>query len=145
VAFTDDLLSGVSQYLADGGVGTWRPSGAYLATDPDPIVRTSVPASPDRVIVLTPYTVSDDGLMSDSVQGLQVRTRGTKDPRTVEAIDDAVFDRLHGAHGVSLPGGARLVMAERKSGTPLGTDGGGRHQRTSNYHLTVWRPSSHRT
>lgn len=145
MGFSDQLLSGVAQYLVIGGVGTWRPDGAYLPADVDPIIRTSVPGTPDRVIVLTPYTVSDDVSLSDSVQGLQVRLRGTKDPRTVESMEDAVFDRLHGAHGVTLPGGLRLVMAERKSGTPLGTDGNGRHQRTSNFHLTVHRPSAHRT
>jgi len=145
VGFSDDLLTGVAAYLASGGVGTWKPSGAYLPADVRPIVITSVPSSPDEVIVLTPYVVSDSYSMSDSVQGLQVRTRGSRDPRTVQDVDDDVFDRLHGAHGVTLPGGLRLVMCERRSGTPLGTDGNGRHERTSNYALTVWRPSSHRT
>lgn len=145
MGFSDDLLSGVAAHLAAGGIGTWKPSGAYLPTDLNPIFVTAVPATPDRVIVLTPYTVSDDASMSDSVQGMQVRLRGTKDPRTVQDIDDRIFDRLHGAHGVTLPGGMRLVMCERRSGTPLGTDGNGRHERTSNYHLTVHRPSAHRT
>ncbi len=145
MGFTDDLLAGVAQYLAGGGVGTWRADGAYLPTDPEPIVITAVPSAPDRVIVLTPYTVSDDGSLSDSVQGLQVRLRGTVDPRVVQGLADRVFDRLHGSHGVTLPGGLRLVIAERRSGTPLGTDGTGRHERSENYHLTVWRPSPHRT
>lgn len=144
MAFTDDLLTGVAAYLAAGGVGTWRPSGVYLLTDVRPIIITAVPASPDEVIVLTPYTVSDDYSLSDSVQGVQVRTRGTRDPRTVQAVDDDVFGRLHGAHGVTLPGGLRLVACERQSGTPLGVDGNGRHERSSNYYLTVNRPTLHR-
>lgn len=144
--FSDDLVAGVAVYLAAGGVGTWRASGAYLTTDASPIFDTASPGSPDRIIVLTPYVVSDDVSMGHGVQGLQVRTRGTRDdPRTVKALDDAVFDRLHGAQGITLPTGIRVVMAERTSGTPLGADGNGRHLRTANYYLTVQRPSQHRS
>lgn len=145
MAFSDDLLAGVAAYLMAGGVGTWKPTGAYLSTDADPIFITAVPATPDRLIVLTPYTISDEVSLSDSVQGLQVRVRGTKDPRVAQDIDDRIFDRLHGAYGVNLAGGLRLVMCERRSGTPLGSDGNGRHERTSNFALTVFRPSTHRT
>lgn len=144
MGFSDQLLAGVAQFLEDAGVGTWQPTGAYAAGALNPIFMSQTPGTPDRVMTLTPYTVSDDPSLSDSVQGLQVRLRGTKDPRVVQDMDDAIFDRLHGATGVTLPGGVRLVMALRRSGTPLGADGSGRLERTSNYHLSVHRPSTHR-
>lgn len=144
MSWTDELLAGVAGYLQAGAVGTWRPDGAYLPADVRPILIAAVPSTPDVVIVLTPYGVSDDPSLSDSVQGLQVRTRGDADPRTVNDLADDVFDRLHGAQGVGLPGGLRLVSAYRQSHTPLGVDGNGRHERSDNYHLTAWRPSAHR-
>lgn len=151
MGFTTDLFAGVAQLLDDAGVGTWRADGRYtngtgalLAGITEPvIVRTSVPSAPDRVITLTPYGVADDIDQADSVQGLQVRTRGTKDPRVVEDIDDAVFDALHSLSDVVI-GGVFVLLIERRSTTSLGVDANGREERSSNYYLTLTRPSTHR-
>jgi hypothetical protein len=142
--WTTDLLAGVAQYLEDHGVGTWQASGAYAPGASVPIFITASPGTPDRIIILTAYPVSDNGTLSDSVQGVQIRTRGTKDPRTVEEIADGVFDALHGLGSVNL-GGVWLVHCYRSSGTPLPPDSNGRYERTDNYYLQVARPSEHRT
>lgn len=143
--FTDQLLAGVAQLLADAGAGTWRPSGSYLPGDQTPITVGTVPAAPDRVLTLTAYAVNDDYSLSDSTVGVQVRTRGDRDPRTVDALDDAAFDALHGLGPTTLAGGVRVVAGWRQSGSPLGPDDSGRHQRSANFYLTVHRPSAHRT
>ncbi len=144
--WTDDLLSGLAAYLAEGGFATWRPAAPYIPADITPIFITAVPASPDRIITLSPYQVGDDFSMAHDVQGVNVRLRGVRnDTRSVNDLSDSVFDRLHGAYGITLPGGLRLSMCERRSGTPLGVDGNGRHERSENYYLTVHRPSQHRT
>lgn len=144
MAFTDLCLAALAQYLAAGGVGTWRPADPYLPTDPTPIILSAVPSTPDRILVLTPYPVSDSVTLSDSVLGVQVGMRGDRDPRTVQALSDAVFDRLHGAQAIGFAGG-QIVACARQSETPLGTDGNDRHERTANYYLSVWRPSPNRT
>lgn len=143
MSFTTDLLAGVAQYLEDGAVGTWKATGTYVLADPNPIVIAAVPASPDRVITLTAYSVDDDEQLADSTQGLQVRCRGTSDPRTASDLDDAVFDRLHAAGPLTL-GGVPVVGIRRVSSAPLGPDGNGRHEISSNYYITVARPSQHR-
>jgi hypothetical protein len=144
VGWTEQLLTGIAQHFASGGVGTWKASGAYTSVDRRPIVISAVPSSPDEVITLTAYPVDDDPAMSDVLQGVQVRTRGDRDPRTVDALDDDVFDALHGLAGVVL-NGVHVVLARRISGSPLGVDSNGRHQRSSNYYMQAARPSPHRT
>jgi hypothetical protein len=145
VSFTGDVLKGLAQYLEDGGVGTYLESGAYPSGTVDPIFLGDVPSSPDRIIVLTAYSVEDDPSLSDSTLGVQVRTRGAAgSPGSVDSLDDAVFDRLHAARGIDA-NGVRIVQLLRRSGAPIGRDGNRRFERTSNFYVTAHRPSEHRT
>lgn len=145
MGYQRDLLEGVAQWLADAGVGVWNPTGVYGSGDTGIILRT-LPGSPDRVIVLSSYTVSDDPSLSDSVTGLQVITRwGGADPRPTDDLTDAVFNQLHGATGVDLVTGVRVVEALHRSGVTLGQDQNQRWRTSSNYYLTTHRPSLHRT
>lgn len=142
-SFTVDLLEGVAALLAAAGVGTWRANGAYTAAETG-IVIGSVPQAPDRVIVLDSYTVSDDPVGADSTVAIQVRTRTAgRDPRTTSSLDDAVFDVLHGRPAGTI-GGYRVTQVWRQSGTTIGPDSNGRHERTSNYYATLGRVTEHR-
>ncbi len=150
MGWTDDLLVGLAQLLEDGGVGAWQTAGAYPA-DAQTIIKVSdlggdAPASQvqQNIVSLTPYPVADDPTLSDSVQGVQVRLRGSRDSRSVDDLDDLVFDLLQGLGPVTLHG-VRVSLVVRRGGAPLGPDANGRHQRSSNYHLTAHRPSRHRT
>src|SRR4051812_8802389 len=120
MSFTGDLLDGVAALLAGGGAGTYRPAGAYQPGE-TAIVFAAMPQAPDRAIVLSTYTVTDDPSLSDSVIGLQVRCRGGADPHDVEAIAGAVFDQLHGRTAYQA-GAVRVVQSLRQSGAPLGRD-----------------------
>lgn len=120
----------------------------YHRTDPAPAGRTPIvlditPESPDDVVTLRDYTVTDSPNLSDSVIGVQVDIRST-DRAKVRAIMDALFNAFHGRQAGML-GTVRLVMAVRSSGTWLGQDSNNRLQRTENYYLTVHRPSPNRT
>lgn len=144
MSFTGDVLKGLAAYLAAGGVGTYLESGAYPANTDTPIFLGDMPGTPDRLIVLTAYPVDDDPSLSDSTVGIQVRTRGAAGSAgSVDSLDDAVFDRLHGARGITA-GDVRIVQVLRRSGAPMGIDGNRRHGRTSNFYVTTWRPSQHR-
>ena len=139
------LLTGIAHLLADASLGTWRDTGIYTAAETG-IVMDTVPASPDRVITLTDYVVSDDPTLSDSVIGVQVRTRwGGADPRPVKDLDGGIFDVLHGLEGVDLVGGVHVVSMFRRSGTSMGQDANSRWGRSSNYYATVHRPSTNRS
>lgn len=142
MSFTTDLLQGLAQYLATAGVGTYRSTGAYLSSE-TAIVFDAMPPEPDRAIVLSDYPVSDDPSLSDSVLGIQIRTRGIADPLDVKAISDAVFNLLHGANGVNF-GTVRVVEILRNSGIPMGRDENNRWERSDNYYATVNRPSTNR-
>jgi hypothetical protein len=143
--FETDLLTGVAQLLASANLGTWRDTGIYTAAETG-ITFDVVPQSPDQVITLTDYVVSDDPTLSDSVIGVQVRTRlGGQDPRPVKDLDGAIFNVLHGLESVTLTGGIHVVSLVRRSGASLGQDANNRWMRSSNYYATVWRPSANRS
>jgi hypothetical protein len=139
------LLTGVAELLAAANLGTWRDTGIYTAAETG-IIFDTVPQSPDQVITLTDYAVSDDPTLSDSVIGVQVRTRwGGQDPRPVKDLDGSIFNALHGLESVTLTGGVHVVSMVRRSGVSLGIDANNRWMRSSNYYATVWRPSANRS
>ena len=144
--FTSDLLSGLATHIAAGGIGaTYRTSGSYSPLE-TAVVLGSLPQSPDRVICLTAYGVSDSPNLSDSVLGVQVRCRAEgADKRQVDDIADAVFSLLHGRTGLVLSTGITVVQALRQSAASLGQDEGRRWSTTANYYLTAHRPSTYRT
>lgn len=143
--FDTAVLEGFAQLLEDAGAGTWEPTGAYAAAVTG-IILSTLPQSPDRVIVLASYGVTDDPSLSDSVVGLQVTTRwGGQDPRPTGVLAARVFDALHGLHGVDLSTGVHVTQCLRQSWTPLGTDANSRHRTSQNFYVTVHRPSLHRT
>jgi hypothetical protein len=144
--FTTDLLTGLAAYIAAGGVGaTYSTSGAYTVLQTG-IVLGTVPQAPDRVITLSAYGVDDSPALSDSTIGVQVRCRwGGQDPRPVDDLQDAIYNLLHGATGITLSTGVKIVQCLRRSAVTLGQDENARWSNASNYYLTVHRPSTHRT
>ncbi len=146
--FQSDLLTGMAVYLEEQGIGSWDTSAAYGSSDTG-IVIGNVPQSPDRIITLDTYGVSDDPSQNDSVIGLQVRCRwGGQDPRPAKDLDDAVFALLHGKTHFTLGSGASavtVVQCLRHSHGVLGQDANRRWSTVSNYYLWVLRPSTNRT
>lgn len=143
MSWTADVVTGLAQYLEDSGVGQFNSTGAAYAASTPAIYFDQVPASPDRVIVLTPYGGVDSPTQPESEIALQVRVRGTKDPRTAYALDDAVFGALQNLPRTVM-GGVTVVGCWRTSSAYLGADANGRHERTSNFAVRVHRPSPHR-
>lgn len=143
MSFTGDLLEGLAVFLDAAGVGTYRADGSAYSASETAIVFAAMPSSPDRAIVLSDYPVTDDPSLSDSVIGMQVRSRGGTDPHDVKNISDAVFDVLHGKTAFNL-GAVRVVQALRNSGGSLGRDDSNRWEHSDNYYLTVNRVSTNR-
>lgn len=145
MGWTTDLLVGLAEHLADVVPDLiWRPAGPEYSATEVGIKLGSMPADPDRVVVLTAYPVSASGL-SDVVQGVQVRCRGTRgSPTSPCDLDDAVYDVLHGAENLRL-GGVLVAHTRRASAAQLGPDANRRSETTSNYYLTTAHPSAHVT
>lgn len=141
--WTSRLLTGLAEHLAAAGIATWRPSGSYQASEVGIYIR-AIPSSPDQIITLAPYVVASEPGLADVTQGVQIRVRGTKDPRVAEDLADAIFDLLDSASGLRW-GGVPIVQAYRQSYTALGADANGRWESSSNYYVEAMRPTANRT
>lgn len=141
--WTSRLLTGLAEHLAAAGIATWRPSGSYQAAEVGIYIRV-IPTSPDRIITLAPYVVASPPGTADYTLGVQIRVRGTKDPRVAEDLADAVFDALDSAQGLTW-GGISVVQVYRQSYTALGADANSRWETSSNYYVEAMRPTANRT
>lgn len=142
MTWTSGLLAGIATLLHTEGVATWRASGAYQPGE-IPIVMSALPPDPDTVLVLESYTVGQDG-HGDVTVGVQVRTRGTTDPRVVQDLSDAARDALDGLALVQV-GGVWVSQIVHRSGAPLGRDANDRHERSDNYYVQARRETALRT
>ena len=144
--FRTNLLTGLAVALDAEALATWRATGVYQTTETG-IVLGVVPQAPDRIVTLTAYGVSDEPALSDSVIGVQVRCRwGGQDPRPVDDLADQIYDFLHGRMAWDLSTGVNVVQCLLHSGPiSLGQDENRRWSTSSNYYLTVHRPSTYRT
>jgi hypothetical protein len=139
------LVNGLGQLLENEGIGAYDPDGTVaLPDDSTAITYGQLSQSHSTSIGMTPYGVDDDPSLSDSVRGVQFRFRATSDDQLAD-LADAVFDKLHGAHGYTLSTGVRIVESLRNSAAAMGYDGQGRTERADSYYFTIWRPSRHRT
>ncbi|MBG0560726.1 minor capsid protein [Actinoplanes aureus] len=143
VGWTSRLLVGCAEHLHSAGVGVWRTSGIYTAGETAIVIR-AIPPSPDQLITLASYPVASAPGLADVTEGLQIRVRGTKDPRVASDIGDAIFDLLDSAEGLRW-GGIPIVQVWRQSYAPLGTDSSGRWEISHNYYVEAMRPTPNRT
>lgn len=143
--YTSRLLAGLAEHLAAAGIGTWDPTGATYAAGATAIVIRAIPAQPDRLITITAYPLGNNlPGMADHVTGVQVRVRGTQDPRVCDDLADAIFDLLDGATALTW-GGIPVKDVGRRSYTSLGQDGSRRWERSENYLVDAMRPTSKNT
>lgn len=150
MAWTEDLLTGLAEFLAAAGVASWYPSGAFPASPPHPpVALRSLPNGPDRAYSLDAYIEVDteDAGLSDVTVAVQVQSRGTKDPADVDDVADAVWEVLHGARMLTLGSGLSAVhtsLIYRRSTARLGVDDHGRYERSCNYYVMAARPNAYR-
>jgi hypothetical protein len=141
----NDLLDGIAQLIVGAGIATYNTAGVYT-TGQTGITFKAVGPIPDRIVVLTAYVVSDSPTLPLSRLGVQVRVRGTTDPRDVDELGDAIFGILHGLVHVQF----NTVHADqilRQSSITLGQDSAKRWERADAYYIdldvppTINRPS----
>jgi hypothetical protein len=144
---TRDFVEGFAQLLAAASIGlSWDPALSYTGEQTG-IFIASMPPTPARCVVLTPYPIAASPTMSDSTEGLQIRTRSAAaDVRDVWALNDAINNYLLGLFPIVLPNGVHVSSLMWTSGGSLGQEPSGarRWEWSSNYTATVWRPSLHR-
>ena len=84
-----DLLDGIARHLADKGIVTFETAAAPGGD----CFIDNMPSEPDEAVALSTY---DDAREPDSLLGydeprVQVRVRGTRDPRVGQFMKDKVF------------------------------------------------------
>jgi hypothetical protein len=137
-----DLLDGIARYLKGLGLVDYRPDG----TDGDLFIE-NMPDRPDGCVVLTLYGGPEpDSKLGYDEPSLQVRTRGTRDPRVSRQRNEAVRDELHGLGPITLPDGTELISSIANQAVPasIGVDANGRHEHVCNYRLEVRSLTKHR-
>lgn len=137
-----DLPDGLAQYLAVRGHGTYDPTG----TTGDMFVE-AMPSTPDTCVVLTQYGGPEsDSLLPYDEPRVQVRVRGTTDPRVSRARAEAIRSELHGLTAVTLPDGTELISAiAMQPVASLGVDDNRRHEHVVNFRTEIRNPTAHRT
>jgi hypothetical protein len=136
-----DYLGALARYLHAAGLLVYDPHG----TCGDTFIEVMPPA-PDEAVCLSLYGAGAlDARNAWDIRSLQVRTRGTADPRPSRRRAEAIYSTLHGLAGVELPGGAWLVLAAAvATPAPMGVDDAGRHEHVTNYRLDIESPTHHR-
>jgi hypothetical protein len=137
-----DLLDGVARHLMSRGLLTYDPTGRSGDT-----FIESLPSTPDVCVVLTIY---DDGTETDSQIGhddvpVQVRVRGTTDPRPSRQLAQSIRDELLGLSETLLPDGTYLLLGLGNAAVAsMGTDENRRHEHVANLVLRVRSATPHR-
>lgn len=138
-----DLIAAAAGLLADAGIALWSPDGIYPAAPALPVILDSLmPPSPDAVITLTCYPVTAGAGDEDDVVGLQVRCRAAGGrPDTVRALDRSVYAVLHNRSGFLGP--VPITRSLAQSSAPLGQDDAKRWEWSTNYYVSLPRPTPH--
>lgn len=147
--WTTRLLIGLAEHLAGAGIVRWQDTGAYTPAGLPPVFLRALGDAPDIAVALAAYgdPENEDAGLSDVVQAVQIRTRGTRDPVTVDDLADQIWDEIHGAEMLRLGTGDEQVattLIRRRSTAALGIDASGRYERVCNYYIQASRPNRHR-
>lgn len=139
-----DLLDGLARHLAARGLVTYDPSGVT-----GDCFAEVMPSAPDEAVVLAIY---DGGSEPDSAMGydephVQVRVRGTRDPRVSRDRAAAIRSELHGLGPLTLPDGTELILSVCLQSAPasIGPDGSQRHEHVTNYRMEHRSITAHRS
>ncbi|MFD8546794.1 minor capsid protein [Streptomyces sp. NPDC059649] len=138
-----DLLDALARYLDEQSLLTYDPDG----TAGDTFIET-LPPEPAEAVGLWLYDAgAPDARNGYDTRSVQVRVRGTADPRVSRRRCEAIYGALHGLAGIQLPGdGPWLVLAAaRATPAPMGTDANGRHEHVLNIAVDVTNPTPHRS
>jgi hypothetical protein len=150
VGWTENLLTGLAEFLDARGVASWYGNDPFPKTPPHPpVALRSLPDFPDRAYSLDAYTEVDaeNPDLSDVTTAVQLQSRGTAEADDVDDIADAAWQVLHGARMLTLGSGLTAVhvsLIYRRSTARLGVDGHGRYERSCNYYVLAARPNAYR-
>lgn len=127
----------VARHLDSLGLVTYDGPGWDVAID-------TMPDSPSQVVAITgyggPQTHAGRGWDRPSIQ---IRVRGTQDPRVSRGRCQAIYDALHGLSNVELPGPLWVTNCVAITSSPqaMGMDANNRHEHVVSFELEVRNPA----
>jgi hypothetical protein len=136
-----DLLDGLARHLVAVGLVDYDPDGVTGNT-----FMEAMPPTPDEAIVLTLYGgPQPDSRLPYDPPNLQVRVRGTSDPRISRTLANALYNELQGLGPIQLPDGTELLSCNSiQTVTSMGLDDQRRFEHVVNFNLEVEAPTAHR-
>lgn len=130
--YNSKLMTGLAQLIQDEGLATFATTGTYPPEAWGLFIGLT-PDQPDRACALMSYPVEDTDL-AVVITGVQFRLRGSRDPREVENMSDALYDLFHNrSHYVV--NGIHIELSWRQSGAWMGQDANQRVERVENFYL----------
>lgn len=108
---------------------------------------STMPNSPDTVVMVSEYgSTGDDKNPFDDIS-VQVRVRGTRDPRVSYTIAKEIYDELHGLTNTALISDGTQIVKVVAQNTPIdiGRDDNLRHEWTVNLQVEVYNSTSNRS
>ena len=137
--YESDLLKGVAQTLHDASVAVYRPASAYQAGE-RAITFGTMPDSPDSVLTLATYPLTDEPREALSKVGVQVRSRAAS-YLTAQDLNTLIFATLHGLANLDF-GTCHLVQLLRATSIPMGTDAANRWEYSANFYADINPPTT---
>lgn len=137
MADTASLLRILASRLSAAGVGAYAEGSVPDVSVLPLIAFKSLPAQPDRCIVLNAVVQGED-LVGGAQVMVQVRCRGARnDPLDVDAIGDAVRGVLHDLQNVPFGPDGGISQLIRRTSIPNGADELERSERIDQFYGTA--------
>lgn len=135
-AYTN-LVTDLAQHIANAGYGQWNPTGIYKDYQPPAIYLGIIPDEAGPSIALNVY--SDDRSRDTATPDIrvQIRVRGTRDPRFASIVADDIFGLLHEQTDYRLDNATSVLRSHRHLRAPEERDTNLRWHRIDSYTFTV--------
>lgn len=105
----------------------------------------TMPEAPEQAVALTPYDAGpQDPANAYDVARVQLRVRGTTDPRVSHDRAYALYDALNGLADTALPDGTNVIICAARMPGPLGPDAARRHEHVVNAEIEYEAATAHR-
>lgn len=134
------ITTDLAAHLAANGVGTWSANGVYPKGTIMPIYVGVLPDEAETGIGIQTY--ADDRDRDDATPDIyvQIRIRGTRDPRPSgvgPATADRIFTLLHDSSNLTLNNRTRVLLCRRSLRAPEERDEAARWTRADSYTFTL--------
>lgn len=135
------VMEAFATYLGNSPLCTYSPNGNYPANPSKVAIYHGVypVTSPDRAVTINLYNTDPDlfTVAANPLMYVQLRWRGTKDPRTVLNMAHEGFQLLHSLTPGPWPGGVAPLSVLRTIDGPSDPDSNGRWTKPDSYAIRL--------